>query len=494
MEKKKVWLLVSIMGVFLVAVGVSFALWYMRAEQTSTNEVMSDCFKIEFESGIGITLNQAYPMIDKEGLKNDPYTFTLKNICNSSARYQINLETLNVSGKALPDGYLKVNLEEDGVSVITTKLEESIQVDVTIEGAMKAYKLLTEVLGPNEEKEFNLRLWMHEDVGVSDDSMNASFAGKISVTTSYKKTEPTIADAIKSMPIVTSGTGLYEVNHPESEFIEELSQELSEKQKANLKMTEYRYAGRNPNNYVSFNNELWRIIGLVNTPEGQRVKIRSTGSAITAAWNTNGSTTEHDANEWGNSTLMTYFNHGNYFNNSLTSEAKEMIDTITWNTGSTGDYSNINVMSFYNLERSNQKNCSTGDSCNDIIVKPTIWKGNVALMYPSDYGYSTSGNDADHRLTCLNTSLDSGWLYNWSCMNNSWIFYTAYIWTLTATARTSSASGVFGMDQGGHVYDSTASRETWSYPVVYLKLNIDITSGDGTVGAPYELTYRNEEL
>ena len=31
--------------------------------------------------------------------------------------------------------------------------------------------------------------------------------------------------------------------------------------------------GANPNNYVKFNNELWRIIGLVNTPEGQRVKI-----------------------------------------------------------------------------------------------------------------------------------------------------------------------------------------------------------------------------
>ncbi len=41
--------------------------------------------------------------------------------------------------------------------------------------------------------------------------------------------------------------------------------------------TEYRYAGINPNNYVTFNNEIWRIIGLVNvkTENGieQRVKI-----------------------------------------------------------------------------------------------------------------------------------------------------------------------------------------------------------------------------
>ena len=52
----------------------------------------------------------------------------------------------------------------------------------------------------------------------------------------------------------------------------------------NLKQTELRYAGANPDNYVKFNNELWRIIGLVNTPEGQRVKIIRDGNIGGYSW------------------------------------------------------------------------------------------------------------------------------------------------------------------------------------------------------------------
>ena len=69
----------------------------------------------------------------------------------------------------------------------------------------------------------------------------------------------------KDVPIVTSGNGLYKVSHSVSEIDQEWNQ------------TEYRYAGANPNNYVKFNNEIWRIMGLVNvkTENGveQRIKI-----------------------------------------------------------------------------------------------------------------------------------------------------------------------------------------------------------------------------
>ena len=32
--------------------------------------------------------------------------------------------------------------------------------------------------------------------------------------------------------------------------------------------TDYRYIGANPNNYVKFNDELWRIIGVFGVDDG----------------------------------------------------------------------------------------------------------------------------------------------------------------------------------------------------------------------------------
>ena len=190
MQKKKIWIIASIVGVFLITLGISFALWYQTLEQTDHNILQTACFEIEFLDGDAISLSKAFPMIDEDGLKNTPYTFTIKNICNDSAKYQINLETLNPSGVKLPDKYLKANLQEDGSSKVTTKLDKelntSLETSTTIEGAMDAYKLFTGILEPNETKEFHLRLWMHSDVTQNDeDSMNANFAGKVSIIASY---------------------------------------------------------------------------------------------------------------------------------------------------------------------------------------------------------------------------------------------------------------------------------------------------------------------
>lgn len=68
---------------------------------------------------------------------------------------------------------------------ITSKLIDKIQTEVTIEGAVKAYKLYTGILGSKEKKEFNLRLWMDEEVPPVEDAMNARNQGKVSVVASY---------------------------------------------------------------------------------------------------------------------------------------------------------------------------------------------------------------------------------------------------------------------------------------------------------------------
>ena len=102
--------------------------------------------------------------------------------------------------------------------------------------------------------------------------------------------------------------------HPETEQTEAL--------------TDYRYIGSDPNNYVEFNDELWRIIGVFTVDDGsgkkeQRLKIIRDESIGNYGWNDN------DTNDWPNATLKNYLNLGDYWTNSLGEEAKNMIgDTL----------------------------------------------------------------------------------------------------------------------------------------------------------------------
>ena len=317
--------------------------------QESTNLVNSDCFEIEFLSGEEITLNHVYPMSDGEGISLSPYSFKITNQCDSYATYQINLETLPHDNKELPEKYLKVNLSEKEETKITSKLTSELEVEPTFEDATSAYKLNTGVLRPQEEKEFTMHLWMHSDVTASDlDSMNATYQGKVSIVASYINPSMMILDEL--VPLVSEGSGLYEVNHEDASITYTEDVETQNR----LKQTEYRYGGESPNNYVRFNNELWRIIGFVNTPEGQRVKIVRDESIGEYSWDTsevlvNGG---YGVNEWGTSKMMELLNNGAYYNRTsgtcyngaknasvlcdfseigLLPESKEMIDTITWN-------------------------------------------------------------------------------------------------------------------------------------------------------------------
>ncbi len=190
MDKKKIIIFGSTSLVLLLVIGISYAYWTKTFFQTESNIVDSSCFKIEFTDRNAIQLEQTFPVLDDEGLQNIPYTFTIQNVCNTSARYQINLESLEVSGKKLPDQYLKANLKEGNVQKITTKLDKELNpklnTDPTIEGAISAYKLYEGILNPNETKEYNLRIWMHENVtSEMEDSMDASYQGKVSVIASY---------------------------------------------------------------------------------------------------------------------------------------------------------------------------------------------------------------------------------------------------------------------------------------------------------------------
>ncbi len=314
---------------------------------------------------------------------------------------------------------------------------------------------------------------------------------------------------------VENGDGLYAVTH---DNLEELSSEWNK--------TEYRFAGVNPNNYVRFNNEIWRIIGLVNVKMEngnieQRIKIiRQDGIEGQKdfgeySWDTKdvgigSSDNIYGSNDWTDSQLKDMLN-GIYYESSigdcykgnrialqcdftgngnlpkgLNELAKSMIDKdATWNLGAC----QITTANQYYEKERETKVYSNGD-----ITRPTEWSkttdvGNkhngVGLMYPSDYGYAVGG---EVRNNCLTKNLDN---YNDdNCSINNWLFKNTNQWLLSPYYGYPFL--VNSVYSDGHVAINYGSRSVVSIvnasPVVYLKSNVQITGGTGELNSPFIVT------
>ena len=294
--------------------------------------------------------------------------------------------------------------------------------------------------------------------------------------------------------------------------------------------------------------EKWRIIGVfknVTKSDGTKedlVKIikddRLNNTTISWDYKKNGvgtSTTDYGSNDWTDSQLMMmlnptdylksgytidnnivkdsngqaiYQNMGSYYNgtsgckpaavasgadftctsidftstglkNDLTRNA---IESVVWNLGGTANYqssSNGLASHFYGYERGTT--VYSGHATN--------WTGKIGLMYPSDYGYATSGGSTTDRATCLAKEM-----YNWDgsdvsdCKTNDYLYKSSYYqWTLAPYS--SGANLVFRVNDTGFVGYSDAYDDDYSVrPAVFLKSNISITDvGIGTAESPFQL-------
>ena len=229
---------------------------------------------------------------------------------------------------------------------------------------------------------------------------------------------------------------------------------------------EYRYVGANPHNYIQFNNELWRIMGIF---DGQ-LKIIRNAPIEDMSWDIN------RVNDWSKSSLQTYLNNDYY--ETIDSEDQLKIDNnYVWKLGGSSTYNDVTAQMFYERERGT-----------DVYSgHPTEWIGKIGLMYVSDYGFSTSGGIATSRNDCLTTVLNV-----WpdptvsDCKTNSWLYYEPnYQWTLTREATSSYV--VFFVSSLGHSDYSSVDRIYAIRPTLYLLPTVEIVSGTGASSDPYIL-------
>jgi hypothetical protein len=240
-----------------------------------------------------------------------------------------------------------------------------------------------------------------------------------------------------------------------------------------------RYIGANPNNYLCFDkdctNGKWRVIGIMNnmsTANGNQslVKIIRTEYIGHIEWDDN------NVNDWTTASLQTSLNSGDLYSKYI-EKYNNLFEIVTWNLGGAKSYSSSSnglASHWYGYERG-------------ITVysnRPIEWSGKIGLMYPSDYGYATSGGTTTDRATCLAENL-----YNWDdsdvsdCKNNDYLYLDYDEWTLTPASADSF--NVSCVDSSGYVECYDADEHKKARPVGYLISNTKISSGDGTSSSPW---------
>ena len=166
--------IITISLVGLIGVGMSYAYWRFTAIQDKTNIGASKCFSIELANQANeINLTNAYPITDAEGRKLTPYTFTLKNTCSMSAKYNLNMEML--SGTTLNSGYVAVLVNNKDIRLLSSYDAAT----TVIEGSTESRTLDIGLLEGNSSKDYSISLWIDEDVTLEDDILNKVFKSKI---------------------------------------------------------------------------------------------------------------------------------------------------------------------------------------------------------------------------------------------------------------------------------------------------------------------------
>ena len=297
--------------------------------------------------------------------------------------------------------------------------------------------------------------------------------GKATITYIGKELDFIVADTLIALTNNQNESGLYTITHLADNTLQIGTNES---------ITEYRYRGASPKNYVIFNNETWRIIGIFPTDDGtgkieNRIKIIKDQSIGEYKWDTSGSS------NWARpATLNTELN--TTYLNSLDSTSKSMIGNTKYYLGSykgwvSGQGLTQTSVQMYSYERKIQ-NTTSNEFYNG--TNPNSWVGKLGLMYASDYGYA-SGNCENKKLYDTNSSSND----IRACNGTNWLYNIKAIeWLLPQNA--SLSGGAFCVKADGRVDTLDISKFQFVVrPVLYLISSAKITGGNGTSSSPYTL-------
>ena len=460
--KRKIAMLLTLLGVTSIVIGTTFAI-YENTINTNKNHIIKTGV-VNFtltESTNGIVLNNLQELTDYEGMAQEEYyEFTIKNTGDTKTDYEISLvdkPNSSYTGTILNEKYIKVGLLKNNSKEIIVNLKD-------------VNRLIDKVtLDVDKSANYKLRLWL-DLKDITDEEKEALVGQKIFLALKINGIQNmeniTIAtDKLIALTNNKDNSGLYTITHAKDTTLQIGATE---------DITEYRYRGASPKNYVSFNGETWRIIGVFPTDDGtgnieNRIRIIRNESIGNKYWDTS------DSNNWARpSTLNTELNT-TYLNN-LSPTAQSMIGNTKYYLGGYNNSLRIKKDVMYQYER------KINGSTYYYGSNPNNWVGKLGLMYASDYGYAASDE-------CTQTLVNYD---NAACKNNNWLFKDNNEWMLPQEAI--GINHVFIVCSDGHVDNYGVNSNMFAVrPVLYLTSSVEIIGGNGTSTEPYVLDMNSKD-
>ena len=465
---------------------------------TGGNTIKSGQVKMSYTEVNELALNNALPMKDEEGKKlNDYFDFTVSSWIKTNANdsterklnYNIVIEMISmyingmeiqegnnyyVPGKLLSDYMYKVYLTTLDDNGNETEVTEPMTIEELNNYIIKSQEETFKNGKAQVDTKYRLRIWVdyNYDVNIyktfnkNNNGFTVDSVGyKFRVNVNTNKVEQQEMIPILNIPLGKDKT--IKVTH-------EIDDTL---QVDNKFATEYRYTGKNPNNYVLFNNELWRIIGVIPTEDTSgkvenRLKIIRDTSIGDMKWN------ENKKNDWTGATLNTYLNTTYY--NTLSTDAKNMIGTTKYYLGG---YNTSRITSdvMWQYERKNEANRSEYYYGTKPIMQNDVNK-KIAIMYASDYGYASSN-------VCKLVVNTIEYYASSFCKTTNWLYSGEDEWLLSQDSA--YPDGAFYVNSTGDVYNGNGEvfiHESAVRPVLSLSSNVKISGGEGTSQKPYTLS------
>ena len=463
-----------IVSVFLM-LGIGYALLSQTLQINGTANITSK-WKILFTSA------------EEKEMENA--TTQLKEITDDTT-LTLNVELTQPGATATYDVVVANQGDLDAVlskieGVEETNTSDPLPIKVHLENIAEGDPLLK-----GEEKTFQVIV----EWDASQDFNETNMKKEISITLTYEQSDggvPVIPtpgeDGVnmggQNVELVSSGDGLYEDQYESGRYI---------------------YRGQSPNNYVQFNNELWRIIA--KETDGTYKIIRDEVLSGTIAFDSGG------YRSYENNTYCTDLQQnwgcGVYGKVSGTYQSPDgrLIGTVTEDSS----ISDILNTTFYGMLDETAKSQiqkhpfnigpvelydeTRNDSLSKNIAgeKMNTWTGNIGLVNVSDVLKAstnpacTSVTDQYNQLMDSGTSTcNSNYLLDlpdetgyWTINNAVWesADYSYYVWSAA------QLEGVAGLDNGNADYGHIDGAR----PVLYLRSNIQFTSGNGTKSQPFQI-------
>ena len=497
MSKGKEILAILLLTLVIGTGTLAWIVWSSK-DNTKMNVTIGDLADVSFKTGNDINISNLSPSFYYDDGALTEFSIRKKKGLTTELNTNIYLDITSISDELKNDNFKYVLLSSSDGNTYNEVISSSFK-----DASVGKLDIVTDSLLTDGKTYYKFYIWIDGNNENNETMQGKSLKGTLNVDVLPAPVNAAgLVEWLDDGTTGDSGSGVYKVTH------NAIPAESSATGSEIPAVTDYRYYGASPNNYICLDMEgqstcpdkhLYRIIGSIYEEKENTNRIK----VIKATPLTDGTTKGYawdsgNVNIWATITngnysnsltsgasLMKLLNSGDWWNRTstfanygLTEKAKSYITTSRYYLGGYNTSEGVMTNQFYTYERGTTRYDTN---------RPLYWDGFVGLMYPSDYGYA-AGN------TCVTGTAPYNYNNDGGCKNKDWL------WMTTSSYYTHSAEWLmlpdsnfsptaFYVDSLGYV-DDNLHRVVDAYsarPVFYLSSSASISEGEGTLNKPYIL-------